>query len=66
MQKIDGGPTNSYPGFSSDTDVANYVSENGNLDAVFSHWAQHYTLEGWDNFYKAVGVGSGCMDVDHS
>ncbi len=66
MQKIDGGPTNIYPGFLSDTDVAAYVSENGNLDAVFSHWAQYYTLEGWDNFYNAVGVGSGCMDVDHS
>ena len=66
MYDISGGPTNMYPGFSSDVDVAAYVAENGNLDAVFTNWAQSYTLEGWDNFYNAVGVGSGCMDVDHS
>lgn len=62
---IEGGPTNMYPDFHSEDDVADYVEKNGNLDAVFSHWAQHYTLEGWDKFYNAVGVDSGCMDVDH-
>lgn len=66
MQNIPGSPTNIYPGFDSNDDVEEYVADNGNLDDVFSHWAQHYTLEGWDNFYNAVGVGSGCMDVDHS
>lgn len=55
-----------YPGFGSNEDVANYVATNNNLDAVFSNWAQKYTLEGWDAFYNAVGVDSGCMDVDHS
>ena len=55
-----------YSDFHSDTDVANYVATHGDLDDVFSYWAQHYTLEGWDNFYTAVGVDSGCMDVDHS
>ena len=55
-----------YPDFKSDDDVANYVAENGNLDAVFRHWAQHYNLIGWNNFYVAVGVNSGCMDVDNS
>lgn len=55
-----------YPDFESDEDVATYVATNGNLNAVFSYWAQNYTLEGWDRFYNAVGVGSGCMDVDHS
>ena len=59
-----GGPTNIYPGFSSDGDVAEYVASIGNLNEVFAYWAQHYDLEGWDNFYNAVGVGSGCMDVD--
>lgn len=43
-----------------------YLAQYENLDTVFSYWSQHYTLEGWDNFYNAVGVGSGCMDVDHS
>lgn len=66
MQWVEGGPTNIYPGFHSDEDVANYVAANGNLDAVFSYWAQRYTLEGWDNFYNEVDVDSGCMDVDHS
>ena len=66
MYTVAGGPTNMYTGFSSNDDVASYVATNGNLDAVFSYWAQHYTLEGWDNFYKAVGVDSGCMNVDHS
>lgn len=65
MHGINGGPTNIYPDFHSDEDVAEYVAANGNLDAVFSHWAQHYTLEGWDKFYDAVGVNSGCMDVHH-
>ncbi len=66
MYAIAGSPTNMYTGFRSDDDVAAYVAANGNLDAVFEYWAQNYTLEGWDNFYNAVGVGSGCMDVDHS
>lgn len=65
MHNIDGGPTNMYPDFNSDEDVANYVVNNEDLNDVFSYWAQHYTLEGWDNFYDAVGVGSGCMDVHH-
>ena len=64
--EVKGGPTNIYPGFSSDADVAEYVATNGNLDAVFSYWSQHYTLEGWDNFYTKVDVDSGCMDVHHS
>lgn len=42
-----------------------YLDEYGNLTAVFSYWSQYYTLEGWDNFYNAVGVKSGCMDVYH-
>ena len=66
MYGVDGGPTNIYPGFTSDEDVAAHVAANGDLDAVFSNWAQKYTLEGSDNFYNAVGVNSGCMDVDHS
>ena len=65
MHDIAGGPTNIYSDFRSDADVADYVATNGNLDAVFLYWAQNYTLEGWDNFYNAVGVNSGCMDVDH-
>ena len=65
MYDVEGGPTNMYPYFKSNEDVAKYVAENENLDAVFSHWAQNYTLEGWDKFYNAVRVDSGCMDVDH-
>lgn len=61
-----GGPTNIYPDFSSDEDVADYVDKNGNLDAVFKHWSEHYDIDGWHNFYMAVGFESGCMDVDHS
>lgn len=66
MYEIEGGPTNIYPDFRSNADVATYVSNIGNLNAVFSHWANNYDLIGWDNFYSAVGVGSGCMDVHHS
>lgn len=66
MYEITGGPTSMYPDFKSNEDVANYVANNGNLNEVFSNWSQSYTLEGWDNFYKAVGVDSGCMDVDQS
>lgn len=55
-----------YPDFHSDADVAAYVAATGNLNEVFNYWAQRYTLEGWDDFYNAVGVDSGCMDVDHS
>lgn len=63
MHDISGGPTNMYPDFNTDADVAAYVEKNQNLDAVFLHWRGVYTLEGWDNFYGAVGTGSGCMDV---
>lgn len=66
MQGVAGGPTNIYPGFDSDDDVADHVATHGDLDKVFSYWALHYTLEGWDEFYNAVGVDSGCMDVDRS
>lgn len=66
MYGISGGPTNMYPEFKSDDDVAQYVANNGNLNEVFSHWAQHYDLQGWDAFYNAVGVDSGCMDVHHA
>lgn len=66
MTGVDGGPTAMYPDFTSDADVENYISRVGNLNDVFSYWAAHYTLEGWDKFYNAVGVGSGCMNVDHS
>ena len=65
MYNVTGSPTNMYPDFHSVDDVVNYVATNHNLDAVFSYWSQHYTLEGWDNFYNAVRVDSGCMDVDH-
>ena len=64
MYDVPGGPTNTYEGFKSNDDVAAYVAEHGNLNAVFSDWSLKYTLEGWDNFYTAVGVKSGCMDVD--
>lgn len=66
MYDVEGGPTNMYPYFKSNEDVAKHVAEQGHLDAVFSHWAQNYTLVGWDNFYNAVGVDNGCMDVDRS
>lgn len=62
---VKGGPTNMYPEFTSDESVASYVAANRNLNEVFTYWAQNYTLEGWDNFYDAVGVESGCMDVHH-
>lgn len=55
-----------YLDFTSDNDVAEYVAEHHNLNEVFEHWSQHYTLVGWDEFYNAVGVESGCMDVAHS
>lgn len=66
LYNVAGGPTNMYPDFTSDDDVADYVAATGNLNAVFSNWASKYDLTGWDNFYNAVGVDSGCMDVDHS
>ena len=66
MYEVDGGPTNMYPDFHSEEDVENYVATNRNLNEVFSYWTQNYTLEGWNNFYTAVGVDSGCMDVVHS
>lgn len=52
-----------YPGFESNEDVAAYVADVENLDAVFLHWSNMYTLDGWDAFYTAVGKDSGCMDV---
>lgn len=64
MYEITGGPTNMYPDFHSNEDVASYVEIHQNLDAVFSHWSKNYNLVGWDAFYKAVGIYSGCMDVD--
>ena len=66
MYDVKGGPTNMYPGFHSEEDVADYVAAGNNLNDVFLYWSQHYTLEGWDAFYNAVGVDSDCMDVDHS
>lgn len=67
MYTVSGGPTNMYSDFKSDQDVAAYVANNGNLDAVFSSWAQDYTLEGWHNFYMEVHKrNSNCMDVVQS
>lgn len=66
MYEVTGGPTNMYPDFKSNEDVADYVDQNGNLDAVFKYWSEHYDLVGWHNFYMAVDFESGCMDVDHS
>lgn len=66
MYNVEGGPTQMYPDFKRDEDVANFVANNGNLNEVFRNWAQHYTLEGWNSFYTAVGVDSGCMDVNPS
>lgn len=63
MYGVSGGPTAMYPDFGSDADVAAYVAEHGNLNDVFSDWSERYTLQGWDDFYNAVGVNSGCMDV---
>lgn len=60
---IEGGPTNMYPEFHSEEDVAKYVAAGNNLNEVFSQWSQKYNLVGWNNFYNAVGVNSGCMDV---
>lgn len=65
MYSVSGGPTNMYSKFTCDQDVADYVANNGDLNEVFSYWAQHYTMEGFDNFYNAVGADSGCMDVHH-
>ena len=45
-------------------EYANYVANNGDLNAVFSHWSTKYDLTGWDKFYNAVGIESGCMNVD--
>ena len=43
-----------------------YLTANGNLNAVFEYWSLNYTINDWDNFYNAVGADSGCMDVDYS
>ena len=54
-------------GFNNNEDaVEAYIIQYQNLNAVFSYWAQHYTMQGWDDFYTAVGAESGCMDVVHS
>ena len=54
-------------GYTTDEEAAAaYVASEGNLNKVFDYWSRYYTLEGWHNFYTAVGVDSGCMDVDHS
>lgn len=66
MYGVVGGPTNIYPDFTSDEDVAKYVAKEGNLDEVFKYWSENYNLNGWNSFYMAVGFESGCMDVDHS
>lgn len=65
MYDLEGSPTNKYSDFKNDEDVAEYVENTGNLDAVFSSWSMNYTLDDWHRFYTAVGVNSGCMDVVH-
>ena len=64
MYGVTSGPTNSYPDFDSDKDVAEYVASKGNLDDVFKHWSTVYNKDGWHAFYTAVGIG--CMDVIQS
>lgn len=61
MYDIVGGPTNMYGDFSSNDDVADYVTSKGNLNEVFEHWSAVYTVEGWHAFN--IAVGTGCMDV---
>lgn len=65
MCKVEGGPTEMY-GFTSNDDVREYLTTHQNLDEVFRDWSEKYTLTGWDNFYNAVGVDSGCMDVERT
>ena len=62
MTGVTGGPTQVF-GFTSEEDVKEYLASNQDLNDVFSYWSKHYTLDGWDAFYDAVGTGSGCMDV---
>lgn len=69
MTGISGSPTNMFNDgmYANNEDAfAEYAASVQNLNDVFSQWAENYTLEGWDNFYAAVGVDSGCMDVVHS
>lgn len=63
MTGVPGGPTNTFPGFKTDQDVAEYLATHDNLNKVFEYWSTVYTIEGWDAFYKAVGTG--CADVYH-
>lgn len=63
MYDVKGGPTNMYEEFKSNDDVAAYVANGNNLNEVFEHWSNVYTLDGWDAFYNKVGKDSGCMDV---
>ena len=63
MTDVPGGPTGSFPGFETDQDVDEYLATNKNLNEVFEHWSDVYTLDGWDAFYNRVGKDSGCMDV---
>ena len=64
FEHISGGPTAMFDfesaGYSS---VEEYVARVGDLDDVFAYWSQNYNLAGWNSFYTAVGVDSGCMDV---
>ena len=67
MRTLPGSPTNIYePRFTSDDDVERHIEQYGNLNAVFTYWAQHYDLDGWHNFYMAVYRNPDCMDVVHS
>lgn len=62
MCEVEGGPTQIY-GFKSNDDVREYLTTYPNLDEVFRFWSGKYDMEGWNNFYNAVGADSGCMDV---
>lgn len=65
---IEGGPTyefNNRQYANNDSAFAEYAATVPNLNAVFTEWAENYTLDGWDAFYNAVGKDSGCMNVAH-
>lgn len=61
LYNVKGGPTNMYPDFRSNEDVANYVATTGSLDDVFNHWSTVYDKVGWNAFYSAVNYN--CWDV---
>lgn len=64
LQKYFADGMYSYDGINDYEQLANnYIQNFGNLNAVFEYWSKHYTLADWNNFYTAVGVTSGCMDV---